>query len=273
MKTFKLIACIAVVVAALVYAGAPPIVVGGLSFVAPKSTGSITTTNGWIVIKGYDEKTTIQLDKTSAKPAGQCIVIQTAKALKGSRKDTVDGNLAQVVYGLFATGAEGDYSQLTLSTPTKAFAVSLKGITVGTVIAKQCAPTADNLQFAVLTEVKAGKGVVVTAGGKTPMGILGGPNALNPGTIGIAPGLAPSTALTSQLVPTAMRLGKAVGKGAISDMRIYSESLPEKAPGKPAAQLSAKVMARVFALRPGTGTNSTYKSKVAGEPTYSLTKP
>lgn len=272
MKTFKIVACLVMVVAALAYAGLPPISVGGLVFKGVKAAGTMVETNGWIVVSGYDLKTTFQLDKTSPAPTGQKIVIAQGKALKASLK--TPGNFDTIIYGQFVSGAEGDLSQLTLNDPLtqggKSFGVSLKGVTVGTVIAKRTAPKADNIKNALLTEIKDGKGVAVTAGGKTPLGVLGGTSLLDLGWLGVSPSMLP---LKPQVTDVNTRIGKATGKGAISDLQIYAESLPEKAPGKPAAQLSAKVMARVFALEPGVGTNSAYKSKVAGEPTYNLVKP
>ncbi len=248
------------VIADLAYGTAPPIILpSGLAFKAPKSpTTIIYETNGWVVVKGSGASVndTIQLDKTSAKPTNQPIVIEMAKAFKGSRKDVTDGGFSQVIYGKFTDGAEGDYWQLTLSNPPaqgrKSFAISLKGITVGTVIAKRCAPIADDIKYAVLTEVKFGKGVTLTAGGKPPYGVIGGLSVGNIGTIGISPYLMLFTPLVAQIPVSETELGKATGKGMISDCFICSPAIP-MVNGKPKAKLNTPILNNVHALSGDAG--------------------
>lgn len=274
MKTMKIVACFAIVLAALAYAGLPPITVGGLVFKGVKSVGTMEETNGWIVIKGYDIKTTFQLDKTSPVPAGQNVVIEMGKALKASNKVGV-GSFSNIIYGTFVEGAEGDITQLTLSDPVdqggKKFDVKLKGVTIGTVISKGCAPQADSIKNAVLTELKPGKGVAVTASGKAPLGVLGGVTG-DMGALGVTPELF-GLGLGAQISMGSDRIGKATGKGSISELNIYTESIPEKKVGKPIAKLSTKIMQNVHVLEPGAGTNSSYKVGKGQTVTYDLTRP
>jgi hypothetical protein len=288
MKMVKLIACFALVVAALVYAGGViQTVPSGLAFVTKYPTTIVSETNGWVIIRGSGDslKETIGLasklaDGSAAPgPTGQCLVIECAKGLKGSRKDLIDGHFSEVVYGVFTnadgTDAVGDYSKLTLNDPTlqvdsalkpgKSFSMKLKGVTVGTVIAKKCAPTADSISHALLTEAKALKGVALTAGGKGLYGILGTGSNLAPGTVGIAPGLTNFPDLIAQINPVETALGKATAKNQMLDLMIFSESIPPLN-GKAKAKLISKyIMMNVNTLTPctipGAITNSSYSAK------------
>jgi hypothetical protein len=262
MKTIKVIACIAMVLSAIAYAATPPTPAGGLMFKALKTGGSITYTNGWIVCSDTTGKQTITLDtKNGPSPSGQSIIILGAKGLKGSTKTVTPAlGFSNVLYGTFASGMEGDLTQYTFSVPAKSFAVSLKGITVGTVIAQRCAPKCDSLKNAIVTEIKLAKGAQATASGKAPSGVLGG-IITDRGFLGVPPqyasvwalapyysGGGPSKALAA--------IGKATGKGSISYVDIYAQSLPEKKPGKPASSLSTKVLVDAHALTNVPGPSS-----------------
>lgn len=256
MKIIQIIAGIAFVFAAIANAVAPPIPAGGLLFKALKPGGAIIYTNGWIVCTDTTGKQTITLDtKSGPAPSGQNIVINGAKGLKGATKTVSPGcGFSNVIYGTFTPGFEGDLSNLVLTVPATSFGVSLKGISVDTLIAQRCAPKCESLKNAIVTEIKPGKGAAVTALCKAPTSNLGGTSAADMGFLGVPPHLRTVPCLMPFYAKggpraTEARIGKATGTRAIAHLNIFAQSLPERQPAcTDVSSLPTKRMVNTHAL-------------------------
>ncbi len=132
MKTLKIIVCLTIVIAAIVYAKKVPTDFSSdlAGFLKTKSaTASFVNTNGWVIFKGLDAKSQIQLTKADNNAN---ILVNDAKMIKVKGKFT--GSLGSVIVGTSASD---------MKTPTDVvyagnskFSIKLKGISVGTIIAK-----------------------------------------------------------------------------------------------------------------------------------------
>ena len=133
MKTIKIIVCLTIVVAAIAYAAKPlDIDTATLKgYVKTKAAAAAwVETNGWFVFTGYDAKSQIQV--TAADGAN--ILINDAKMIK--QKGKISGSLSNIVVASADALLPNGNIDLTKLAGNAKFSVKLKGINVGTVIAK-----------------------------------------------------------------------------------------------------------------------------------------
>ena len=131
MKTLKIIVCLSIVVAAIVYAAKTPTDFSAdvAGFLKTKATVAVTETNGWLIFKGMDAKSQLQLTKADNNAN---ILLDNGKMVK-QKGGKVTGALGSILVGTSASD---------MATPTDVvyagndkFSIKLKGISVGTVIA------------------------------------------------------------------------------------------------------------------------------------------
>jgi hypothetical protein len=135
MKTLKILGCIALIAAAVVYAAKTPTVFGpGVEgfLKYPKSVTPVptyTNLNGWVIFQGTDAKTQIQFTKLEA---ANLLIYGTMKGI--SYKAAVKGTIGQASNVLFGTSTSTPDQNYTPGGNAK-LNVKLKGVNVGTVAA------------------------------------------------------------------------------------------------------------------------------------------
>ena len=131
MKTIKIIVCLTIVVAAIAYAAKIPTVFGpGVEgFLKTKApAASYTNLNGWVIFKGLDAKSQVQLTTADLNAN---ILVNDAKLIK--QKGKIFGDVANILVGTSASDM-ADPTDVVYAGNEK-FSVKLKGINVGTVMA------------------------------------------------------------------------------------------------------------------------------------------
>ena len=97
-------------------------------FIKTKDSKEFVETNGWIIFKGLDAKSQIQITEAN----GANILVNDAKMIK--QKGKVSGNINNIIIGTSESDM-ADCSDLVLAGNEK-FSVKLKGINIGSVVAK-----------------------------------------------------------------------------------------------------------------------------------------
>ncbi len=199
MKAIKIMICVTLVVAALLYAGKTPTVFNAdvEGFLKTKAAGATwTNLNGWLIFTGLDAKSQIQLTKADNDAR---ILVNDAKQIK--QKGKIAGNLGDILVGTSASS---------MATPTDVvyggnakFSVKLKGVNLGTVIAKDMKMVLVNSLNGVLAGDNA-KGIKVM----TQDGDLAGADSNNVAVVGLA------------AVPTKLKMVKAK-KGKVEYVDAY----------------------------------------------------
>ena len=179
MKALKILVCITIVLAAVLYAAKTPTDFGGglKGFLKTKApAAAFTNQDGWIVFTGLDAKSQIQITEATAVKG---IVVNDAKQIKQKGKISGDinsivvaDNVPVIVDGKIVNG-------VTLAGNEK-FSVKLKGINVGTVLASKMKMVLVDSLSGILAGNNA-KGIKVM----TQDGDLAGADAANRAVVGL----------------------------------------------------------------------------------------
>ena len=120
-----------IAISLIVYAAKVPTIFGSgvEGFLKTKAVGaSWTNVNGWVIFKGLDAKSQIQLTKAN----GASILVNDIKQIK--QKGKITGDLANILVGTSASDM-ADPTDVVYG-GNKKFCVKLKGVNLGTVISK-----------------------------------------------------------------------------------------------------------------------------------------
>ena len=178
MKALKIIVCLTIVIAAVLYAAKTPTDFGGglKGFLKTKAAAAaFTNDNGWIIFTGLDAKSQIQITE-AASVVG--IVVNDAKQIK--QKGKIAGTIDNIVVGTDVLDAAGNVDLTKLAGNAK-FSVKLKGVNVGTVLATDMKMVLVNGLNGTLAGNNA-KGIKVM----TQDGDLAGADAANRAVVGLA---------------------------------------------------------------------------------------
>jgi len=178
MKALKIIVCLTIVLAAVLYAAKVPTDFGGglKGFLKTKAAAAAyTNINGWIIFTGLDAKSQLQITEATAVEG---IIVNDAKQIK--QKGKITGQINNIIVGTATTPFDPANPTYTLAGNAK-FSVKLKGVNVGTVLAKDMKMVLVNDLNGVLAGNNA-KGIKVM----TQDGNLAGADAANRAVVGLA---------------------------------------------------------------------------------------
>ena len=188
MKAIKIIVCLSIVVAAIVYAGATKTEFpGGLLITKAVPPAEVVVTNDWTIFTGMGEKDQVQIIDPSALSLN--IAMDGGKLIK--QKGKIFGTIDNLIIG--PVEAATDHALLG---GNEKFQVKLKGFQIGTVLAK----SVKQYLVAGIYGTVAGdnpKGIKILAIDKVAGDIQGATTRVN---VGLAD------------VPTTLKLVKAKGK-------------------------------------------------------------
>jgi len=182
MKTLKIMICASIVIVALVYAKKVPTVFSAKleGFLKTKAAGAAwTNIDEWVIFTGLDAKSQLQLTKAD----GASILINDAKQIK--QKGKIAGDLNNIIVGAPATPILDPLNPVFVYAGNAKFSVKLKGVNLGTVIAKDMKMVLVNSLNGKLAGTNV-KGIKVL----TQDGDLAGADAANRAVIG---GIVPET--------------------------------------------------------------------------------
>lgn len=134
MKTLKIITCVTIIVASLVYAGTTKIdfnLAGLTGQLKTKGAAIVTETNGWISFTGMGTKDQVIITAASAVKG---VHMDGGKLIK--QKGKITGNIESIVIATAAPDITNPNNIVTTLAGNDKFTVKLKGVNVGTIIAK-----------------------------------------------------------------------------------------------------------------------------------------
>ena len=133
-KVLSIAICLSIVIAAVVYAAKVPTDFGGglKGFLKTKApAAAFTETNGWVVFTGLDAKSQLQITEATAVKG---IILNDAKIIK--QKGKISGNIDSIVMATTASSVIDPSVVIATLAGNDKLSIKLKGINVGTVLAK-----------------------------------------------------------------------------------------------------------------------------------------
>ena len=177
-KVLNIAICLTIVISAVVYAATKiDINEGGLTAqIKTKATAGYELTNGWIVITGMGDKDSLTISGADMPTGG--IVMNGGKMIK--QKGKIFGYIDNIIIATQAPDILNPDNIVTTLAGNEKLSIKLKGISVGTVLAKQMKLVlVDNLSGAIAGNNAKGVKIMTTtdivgdAGGTTDRLLVG----------------------------------------------------------------------------------------------------